>query len=65
MPEDTQEAEQKAQKAIKAESAVQTTVETENIAERGVKMETMEADLRVEMVKFNEAQKEGAQQKGL
>ena len=40
-------------------------METENIAEREVKMENMEADLRIEMVKFKEVQKEGAQKKGL
>ena len=65
MTEETQEAEEKAQKAIEAEATVQTTMETENIAEREVKMENMEADLRIEMVKFKEVQKEGTQKKGL
>ena len=61
MTEETQESEEKVLKDIEAEATVQTTVETGNIAERGVKMETMETDLKVKMVKFKEVQTEGVE----
>ena len=56
LKEETQEAEERALKAMEADVTVQTTVETEYLAEREVKMENMEAYL---MVKVQKVQKEG------